>query len=286
LGKSPFVKVFEIVVKNLMQMAQNHLTFSLFFMGFLALNYLVFSYGGYWFFYQYLGPRIPHRLIQEKMPSKEQIKKEKYQSLSTQIIYFILGNGLYWLYEHNNTKIYSSWDKYGLLYFLISFLIIHQLHDAYFYWTHRLMHEWKPIRRFHLHHHETSVPTPFAALSFHPVEATIHALFWFFIAILIPLPVHWFFIFYSFMFYINMWGHTNYEFWHKDLLTHPILKFLNTPTHHNLHHLYHRFNYGIYYNFWDKICRTNHPLYETHYRTLKARTEHFKKSKILKWMKL
>lgn len=269
-----------------MLQVQDHINFSFLFLAFLSLNYLIFSFGGYWFFYTFLGPKIPHRLIQEKSPSKKQIAKEKRQSFSTQIIYFILGNGLYWLYQHNYTQIYIPWDKYGLPYFILSFFIIHQLHDAYFYWTHRLMHESKSLRRFHLTHHETTVPTPFAALSFHPVEATIHALFWYLIAIIVPIPVHWFFIFYSFMFYINMWGHTNYEFWHKDLLTHPILRFLNTPTHHNLHHHYHHCNFGIYYNFWDKLCGTNHPLYEQHYLAVKKKTEQSKTSKIFKWMKL
>lgn len=85
--------------------------------------------------------------------------------------------------------------------------------------------------------------------------------------------------FYSFMFYINMWGHNNFEFWHKDLLTHPILK-------HLLHHKYHTNNYSIYYNFWDKVCATNHPEYENHYRAIKAKTENGKSSRLMKLMKL
>jgi sterol desaturase/sphingolipid hydroxylase (fatty acid hydroxylase superfamily) len=100
------------------------------------------------------------------------------------------------------------------------------------------------------------------------------------------MPVIWIFLFYTFMFYINMWGHTGYEFWHKDLLTHPVLRILNTPTHHNLHHKYHQANYSIYYNLWDSLCGTNHPEYENHYRAVKKKTELHKTSNLLKMMKL
>lgn len=253
---------------------------------FLLVNYVVFAYGGYWFFYRLLAPQIPHRMIVEKEASIKQISSEKRNSLSTQIIFFVMGLLLYVCYKFNLTQIYQDYNERGLIYFFVSFFIMHQLHDAYFYWTHRFMHEWKWLRKYHFVHHESSPPTPYSALSFHPVEAIVHGLFWFLIAFTIPMPMHWIFLFYSFMFYINMWGHTNYEFWHRDLLTHPLLKILNTPTHHNLHHKYHQANYSIYYNFWDKICGTNHSEYENHYREVKARTEQHKTSKLLKMMKL
>ncbi len=269
-------------------MLTSNLLFS--FMGwftlFLVLNYGVFAYGGYMFFYRFLGPKIPHRAIVEKEASSEQMAKEKERSFSTQIVFFVMGVLLYICYKLGYTRIYEQWDAKGLLYFFVSYFIMHTLHDAYFYWTHRLMHEWKPIRKYHFVHHESSPPTPYSSLSFHPVEAFVHGFFWFVIAFTLPIPAIWLFVFYSFMFYINMWGHTNYEFWHRDLLTHPLLKILNTPTHHNLHHKYHQANYSIYYNFWDKLCGTNHAEYENHYRAVKAKTELGKTNKLLKMMKL
>lgn len=255
-------------------------------MVFLTINYLIFSLGGHWFFYHYLGPSITHREIVPSKPTKKQMDSEKRRSFQTQIIFFLLGLCLFILYKKGLTKIYIGWDERGVLYFFLSYLLLHHLHDAYFYWTHRLMHEWKFLRNFHFIHHESSPPTPFAALSFHPVEAFIHGIFWIILAVLLPMPLIWLFVFYSFMFYINMWGHTAYEFWHKDLFTHPILKVLNTPTHHILHHKYHQANYSIYYNFWDNVCGTNHPEYESHYKAVKAKTELEKTSKILKYMKL
>ncbi len=263
-----------------------HLSFTLGFALFLTINYLLFSVGGYWFFYRYLGPDIAHRKILEKDATPKQMQLEKRRSFHTQIVFFIMAMGLYALYQNGFTRIYTGWDSRGILYFFVSYFFMHQLHDAYFYWTHRWMHEIKWLRKYHFVHHESAPPTPYSSLSFHPVEATVHGLFWYIIAFLYPIPAHWLFLFYSFMFYINMWGHTTYEFWHRDLLTHPFLKILNTPTHHNLHHKYHQHNYSIYYNFWDKLCGTNHPEYENHYRSVKAKTEAGKKHPFMKWMNL
>jgi lathosterol oxidase len=265
---------------------QPHLLFTLGFLAFLVINYLIFSVGGYWFFYKYLGPGIAHRQILEKAPSEKQMQLEKRRSFQTQVVFFVMGLGLYALYQAGTTRIYDQWDERGVFYFFLSYFFIHQLHDAYFYWTHRWMHEWKWLRKYHWVHHESTPPTPYSALSFHPVEAFVHGLYWYAIAFLFPVPVLWLFGFYSFMFYINMWGHTSYEFWHKDLLTHPVLKILNTPTHHNLHHKYHQANYSIYYNFWDKVMGTNHPEYENHYREVKTKTERAKSSRLMKMMKL
>lgn len=249
---------------------------------FFAANFLLFSLGGWYFFYKFLGPKITHRKIHVKDPTNLQIKTELKNSLSTHIVFFVMAIGLWVLWKLNLTQIYSQWDERGWPYFLVSFMIIQIIHDTYFYWTHRWMHEWLWLKPFHMAHHKSFTPTPFAALSFHPVEAFSHGFFWYIIATLIPLHYSWLFIFYSFMFYINMWGHTGYEFWHKDLLESPLQKRLNTPTHHNLHHKYHDKNYGIYYNFWDSVCGTNHKKYEEEYRAIKARTEMAKTSRIMK----
>lgn len=262
------------------------LQFSVLLLLFLILNYLVFSKFAYFFFYKYLGDKIEHRQIISKRPSLKRIKDEKSRTIKSVTIFFIQGVFLYCIYKLGLTQIYTKWDEYSSIYFLFNFTIIQLLHDAYFYWTHRWMHEVSWLKRFHTDHHRSHSPSPYSALSFHPVEAFIHGLFWILISIMIPLHFSWLIVFYSFMYYINMWGHTNFEFWHKDLLTHPVLKHLNTPTHHILHHKYHDKNYGIYYNFWDKICSTNHPMYPEHFRAVKENTERLKTSKLLKMMKL
>jgi sterol desaturase/sphingolipid hydroxylase (fatty acid hydroxylase superfamily) len=253
---------------------------------FLILNFLVFSVFGTYFFYGFLASKIKHRQIIDKLPTKKIILKESKRSFRTMFIFLIQGIVLYKLYKNGNTLIFDQWNKYGILYFAANFLMIQLLNDAYFYWSHRAMHQISWLKKYHVTHHKSHAPSPFSALSFHPVEAFIHGFFWIIVSVIIPTHPIWLAVFYSFMYYINMWGHTNFEFWHKDLLTHPILKHLNTPTHHILHHKYHDKNYSIYYNFWDNICSTNHKNYAEDYRAVKSRSEKSKTSKLLKYMKL
>lgn len=47
------------------------------------------------------------------------------------------------------------------------------LHDAWFYFTHRLLHSKKLYRRVHSLHHESTVPTAFTGYAFHPLEGAI-----------------------------------------------------------------------------------------------------------------
>ena len=253
---------------------------------FLLGNFLFFAVGGWWFFYKFLGPKIPHRAIHNVEPTTAQIMSELKHSLSTQAIFWGIGMIIWFMYKAGWTQIYTQWDQRGVFYFLINFILIQLAHDTYFYWTHRWMHEVKWLKKYHMVHHRSQPPTPFASLSFHPVEAVSQGFFWLIIAFLIPSHVLWVWGFYSFMFYINMWGHTGYEFWHKDLLDKPLQKILNTPTHHNLHHKYHHKNFGIYYNFWDNLCGTNHAKYADEYRAIKAKTEAHKTSRVMKTLGL
>jgi lathosterol oxidase len=46
--------------------------------------------------------------------------------------------------------------------------------------------------------------------------------------------------------------------------------FLNTPTNHVMHHESMRGNYGLYFNFWDRLMGTNHKDYEERFRQVTA----------------
>jgi lathosterol oxidase len=67
----------------------------------------------------------------------------------------------------------------GDILLFLSFFLVHQTHDAYFYWTHRWMHEWNGLKNIICGIISSRVPTPLAAYSFHPVEAIVQGLFWF-----------------------------------------------------------------------------------------------------------
>lgn len=244
-------------------------------------SYLVFSIGGYIFFYKILGPSIKHREILDLDKRELKPKFEFKYSLISMFIFIAVGMLLAFLTDKGWTNIYTEWDEYGVLYFIASFFIIHHIHDAYFYWTHKWMHEVKWLRPYHAIHHAVKTPTPLAAFTFHPVEAMVHGLYWILISMFVPVSAHMLFIFYAFMHYINMWGHCCFEFWTVDLMKKMPWKVLNTPTHHVIHHKYNKLNYSIYYNFWDDVNGTNHPNYEKDYDEVKKRTVAGRKSKLM-----
>lgn len=145
----------------------------------------------------------------------------------------------------------------SIFWILLSSTGIILLHDAYFFITHLLMHRIPVLYRFHLYHHKSTSPTPFSVLSFHPVEAGIHFLFFHLIALL-PVPVEAFLIFYAWMLICNTIGHLNIDFYPEKVFKSKLTRWWNSPTHHYLHHQYFNCNYSIYYNYWDKWFKTNH----------------------------
>jgi len=136
------------------------------------------------------------------------------------------------------------------------------LHDTYFYWTHRLMH-WKPLFKLaHKTHHLSTNPTPFAAYAFHPIEALVEVGIIPLIAFTIPHHASAITIFSLYSLLLNVTGHLGYELFPKGFASHKLFKWHNTSTHHNMHHRLVKCNYGLYFNFWDRLMKTNHPHYE------------------------
>ena len=158
----------------------------------------------------------------------------------------------------------SSWKFY------LSFPLIVLVHDAYFYWTHYLMHKSKFLYRFHKQHHTSSDATPLDVLAFHPVEAFIHFIFFAVYPMIIPteLPVMQFM--FVWMLVCNSAGHLPYEFYPKFLYDFPVISQFNAATHHQMHHKYYTTNFSIYYNWWDSWMGTNHKDYFSTFRKVKA----------------
>ena len=86
------------------------------------------------------------------------------------------------------------------------------LHDAWFYWTHRWMHSWKPLyRRVHSLHHESTVPTAFTGYAFHPVEGVIVFLNEILVTFLFPIHSGLHRCYHLWTTVIHNGGHAGYE---------------------------------------------------------------------------
>ena len=71
--------------------------------------------------------------------------------------------------------VYDEIATYGWGYWALSIVLMIFLHDTYFYWMHRLMHQPRLFKWIHLGHHKSTNPSPWAAYAFHPLEAIVEA---------------------------------------------------------------------------------------------------------------
>ncbi|MEZ4954895.1 MAG: sterol desaturase family protein [Saprospiraceae bacterium] len=182
-------------------------------------------------------------------------------SLSTAGIFALVGLVIYGMNAADWTAMYTSIAKYGdgSILFLLLLLVI--FHDTWFYWMHRAIHQPSLFKIIHKVHHQSHNPTPWAAFSFHPLEAFLEIGFLPIIVCLLPLHPLAIVLFSLWSILFNVMGHLGYEIFPKGFTQHPIFKWFNTPTHHNLHHQRSNCNYGLYFNFWDRVMQTNHKKY-------------------------
>lgn len=158
-------------------------------------------------------------------------------------------------------KIYHTDGAGQTLYFWLSIPLYIVLHDAYFYWTHRAMHHPKLYRYFHLTHHRSHNPTPFTAYNFAPLEAIVEFGFLPFALLVVPIHNDAIFIVMGIMIFKNASSHAGYEIMPRSWAKLPVLGWLTTVTHHDMHHERGTGNYGFYFTWWDVWMGTEHANY-------------------------
>lgn len=158
--------------------------------------------------------------------------------------------------------LYTDIDQHGWLWFALSVPIALLLHDAYFYWTHRLLHHPRVMSLWHAVHHKSHNPSPLAALAFHPVEALVNAMGVIVIFTVLPMHIAALAAFGVLSFAFNVLGHLGYELYPQWLMTSAAGRWLNSATSHNLHHRAYKYQFGLYTLIWDRLCGTLHPHYD------------------------
>ena len=236
-----------------------------------AVRYLIFA-GGAWVVGYLLFPRRwAHRKIVPRPPLAADVRRELRQSALTVLIFALVGCLTFLAAEQGWTRLYRDPQDYGWLWFWASIALAVVIHDAYFYWTHRLMHHPRWYRLVHLAHHRSTNPTPWAAYSFSPWEAVVEA--GIFPLLMSTLPMHplALSIFLLWQILFNVLGHAGYEYNGRHV-SGTFMRFLiNTPTNHIMHHQRTNGNFGLYFNWWDRLMGTNHADYDERLRELTTR---------------
>lgn len=233
-------------------------------------RYVILAGIAYAVFYILWKEKWTHKKIQERFAGKERIWFEIKNSLLNMLIFVVVGLFISVLNKMGYTHFYRDIADYGWGYFILSIVIMVFLHDTYFYWAHRLMHHPKIYKYAHQIHHQSINPTPWAAFSFHPIEGFIEAGIVPIIVLIMPVHGLALFIFLLFSTVLNVLGHLGFEIYPKGFTKNKWLWWNNTSTHHNMHHSLFNCNYGLYFNFWDRLMGTNHKLYHETFERISA----------------
>jgi sterol desaturase/sphingolipid hydroxylase (fatty acid hydroxylase superfamily) len=194
--------------------------------------------------------QIQDRQSKYQAPSRKQIISEIKNSLVTLFIFSAFFSIVLTTPIGSWVKLYSDFKHYPLWWNILSLPFLVVVHDTYFYWMHRTLHHKFFYGMFHSTHHHSMTPTPFASFSFHPVEAFFEVVWIFPVLVYVPLHKYILISFAFVSFLNNVKGHLGFEF----SKTENVL--LNSSTHHSHHHRYFNCNYGLYFLFWDRMCKT------------------------------
>ncbi|MEO0400249.1 MAG: sterol desaturase family protein [Pseudomonadota bacterium] len=209
------------------------------------------------------GRRIRKRVLKEG-----QLKRELLTSLRTVFIFASIGTTIGVGTQFGVLRFYKDPAALGWAWFTASTVLAIILHDAWFYWTHRLLHRQAFFRRCHRTHHQSKTPTPFTSYAFDAEEALVHGVYLLLLGAVLPLSYLAAFIFTTHMMLRNAIGHCGYELFPARADGRPRFDFLTTVTHHDIHHADGGWNFGLYFTFWDRLMGTEHPNY--HDRFAKA----------------
>lgn len=224
-------------------------------------RYAIWSIGAYLLIRVLFRRPLEGRKIRSDSPQGAQMRREFLASTRTAAIFALAGFGLVLGDEAGIIKVHDDPAALGWGYFAVSLAGLVVLHDAWFYWTHRLIHDPRLFRGWHRLHHRSHNPSPFTAYSFDIGEAAINAAFMLIAAAVIPVSWLAIFLFMTHMIARNVIGHSGYELFPARRSGRPLFDFMTTVTHHDLHHAQAGWNYGLYFTWWDRLMGTEHPLY-------------------------
>jgi Delta7-sterol 5-desaturase len=180
-------------------------------------------------------------------------------SILASLIFALSGAMTAVLWQKGYTAIYLRIEDDGLAYLGVSLILAMLIHETYYYWLHRWMHQPNIFRWLHRVHHQSRVASPWTAFSFHPLEAGLQALFLPAISLLLPLHPYVIVVFLLVMTLSSVVNHLNIEIYPQRCLHHWPGKLLIGATHHGQHHAQFNYNFGLYFTFWDLWLGTEAP---------------------------
>ncbi|KMZ61546.1 hypothetical protein ZOSMA_51G00370 [Zostera marina] len=205
-------------------------------------------------FVSYLSIRfLVHRgrLAKDTLPPNKAMIVQMLVAMKALPMYSVLPALSEFLVEKGWTRCYSSINEVGWPLYFVHVAAYLMVCEIGVYWTHRKLHEVKPLYKYihavhHIHNKENTA-SPFAGLAFNPVDGIVQALPHLLAIFLVPtqFATHIALLLLEGLWTANIHDCVNGKSW-------PILG----AGYHIEHHKTYRHNYGHYTVFMDWICGT------------------------------
>lgn len=225
------------------------------------LRYLLLAWIYHVLVYKKIGNKMPYRRLHEQI-RLPQVKTEILNSFLGSVLFALSGAVMLICWQKGLSQLYTSLSLWDVLWLPLSYFLALFIHETYYYWLHRWMHQPKVLRHFHQMHHNSLYTSSFTSFSFHPIEALLQAIFLPILTLL--LPMH-FFVLMALLLTMSLSAvinHAGVEIYPRRALKSPIFRWLVGATHHDMHHRKYRCNYGLYFTFWDVWMKTEDPGFE------------------------
>jgi lathosterol oxidase len=200
-----------------------------------------------------------NRSLSKKKIDQKQFNTEIKWSVITSLIFAVAGSFTALLWQKGYTRLYIDTHRFALWYLPVSLLISMFVHETYYYWLHRWMHQPKVFRLLHKVHHDSNTTSAWTAFSFHPLEGLLQAIILPITIIIIPIHVYVLLFQLTIMTFSSVINHLEIETYPANFHKHFIGKWIIGATHHSLHHKQFKYNFGLYFTFWDKWKKTESP---------------------------
>jgi len=228
-------------------------------------RYVIFAVAVWLTLWVALAWVLRKRRIREDRPPARQMAFEFLFSIRSIAIFSTMGlmtNLMSRLGLYRLSDIGATW---GPVWFWASLVLMILGHDAYYYFVHRAMHHPRLFRKFHRRHHRSHNPSPFTAYSFDLREAAMMMSFVVLWPLITPTPWAVVPLFVLHQIFRNTLLHCGFELMPARRDGRPLLDWMTTTTHHDLHHAHAGYNHGLYFTWWDRWMGTEHPDYHSQY---------------------
>lgn len=201
---------------------------------------------------------ISHLFIKSHEETGEQKHQRKYFWQTLLLIPLVSVPFLWVMYRFGIFEIYITTTTIWLMIGQLLAMVV--LHDAYFYWCHRLMHTnffWD----IHGVHHRDVDPNVVTSHVFHYIETTINYTFLVWFTLIAGLIFGGVFFVPSLVFVVftitwNIYGHGAKNLF-PDWVTNSWLgQWIVWPNYHLEHHRHGTGNFEFFFTYWDKLMKT------------------------------